>query len=296
LNNHTKAHIGLLLTNLFFAMNYTTVKHLTGNGFMGPFAINAVRVAVSVGLFWLLFLAKPGQAGIQRQHWGRFVLCALTGVAINQLLFIKGLSLTSSIHASLLILITPLLITLLAAALLKEAITGLKVLGLLLGIGGALVLILSRQHGGSGSNVVLGDILVIINAISYTVYFILVKPLMAAYNAVHVIRWVFTLGLPMVIPFGWAELGDVQWASFSSLEFTCLSLIVCCGTFLAYLFNVFGIKILGASVAGSYIYSQPVLAAAIAMLFLHEPLEAYKIGAAALIFTGVYLTTATAKK
>ena len=68
-----------------------------------------------------------------------------------------------------------------------------------------------------------------------------------------------------------------------------MALIVITGTFLAYLFNLYGIKILGASVAGFYIYTQPVFAALIAMFFLHEELEPYKILAAALIFTGVYL-------
>ena len=68
-----------------------------------------------------------------------------------------------------------------------------------------------------------------------------------------------------------------------------MGLVVITGTFLAYLFNLYGIKILGASVAGSYIYTQPVFAALIAMLFLHEDLALYKIIAAVLIFGGVYL-------
>jgi drug/metabolite transporter (DMT)-like permease len=281
LTDNTKAHIGLLLTNLFFGLNYTTVKHLTNNGFIGPFGINAVRVSVAVLLFWVLYLLKPGKAGIYKKDIPRFILCALTGVAINQLLFIKGLSLTYSIHASLLILITPILITIFAAFMLKEKVSIAKIAGLLLGIGGALVLILNRQNAGAGSNVLLGDVFVIINAISYTIYFILVKPLMSSYNAVHVIRWVFTFGVFMV--------SQVNWPSFSFTEYGSLFMIVILGTFFTYLFNVYGIKVLGASVAGNYIYTQPFFAAGIAMIFLQEPLDLYKVFAAILIFTGVYL-------
>jgi drug/metabolite transporter (DMT)-like permease len=289
LTQHTKAHTGLVFTNIFFGLNYTTVKYLTGGGFIGPFGINAIRVGVAVALFWVLYLFKPGSPGIKKEDAGRFVLCALTGVAITQLLFIKGLSLTYSIHASLLILITPILITIFAAVVLKEKAGIAKIAGLLLGIGGAMVLILSRQQTGTGSNVVLGDVFVIINAISYTIYFILVKPLMDKYNAVHVIRWVFTFGAIMVLPFGWQEFSAVNWPSFSFTEYGCLFLIVVCGTFFTYLFNVFGIKVLGASVAGNYIYTQPFFAAGIAMIFLGERLDMYKIIAAILIFTGVYL-------
>jgi drug/metabolite transporter (DMT)-like permease len=291
LTDNTKAHTGLLLTNVFFGLNFTTVKHLTNNHFIGPFGINVVRVVVAVLLFWLLYLLKPGNAGIHKKDIPRFILCAITGVAINQLLFIKGLSLTYSIHASLLVLITPILITIFAAFMLREKAAASRIAGLLLGLSGALVLILNRQNSGSGSNVLLGDVFIITNAISYTFYFILVKPLMSRYNAVHVIRWIFTFGVVMVLPFGWHEFAAVNWPSFSFTEYACLALVVVFGTFFTYLFNVYGIKILGASVAGNYIYTQPFFAATIAMIFLREPLDMYKIFAAILIFTGVYLTS-----
>ena len=47
--------------------------------------------------------------------------------------------------------------------------------------------------------------------------------------------------------------------------------------------------------AGFYIYTQPVFAALIAMIFLKEELSLYKIMAAALIFTGVYLANKPVK-
>ena len=287
------AHFGLLGTNLFFAINLSAVKYLTGNNFMQPFGMNVIRVGVSVLLFWLLFLFYPSEKKIERKDTARFILCALTGVAINQMLFLKGLSLTYSIHAVLLMLTTPILITIIAIWILKEKINSYKAIGLTFGAGGAVVLITSRQNSGSGQDVLLGDTLVIINAISYTFYFILVKPLMLKYNPVQVIRLVFTYGLLMVLPFGWNEFVSIQWGTFGVTEYTCIALITICGTFLAYLFNVYGIKILGASVAGAYIYIQPVFATIIAMIFLKEKLDGYKIIAAVLIFTGVYLCNKT---
>lgn len=257
---------------------------------MKPFGMNVLRVGVSVLLFWVLYFLKPPKNKIQKEDFPRFILCALTGIAINQMLFLKGLSLTFSIHAVLLMLTTPILITIIAAWLLKEKINAYKIIGLGLGVSGAVVLIMARQNSGSGNDVLLGDVLIIINAVSYTIYFILVKPLMLKYNPVQVIRWIFTLGLPMVLPFGWNEFAAINWAGFGFTAYACISLIVIGGTFLAYLFNAYGIKVLGASVAGMYIYVQPLFAAAIAMLFLKESLEAYKIFAAVLIFTGLYLS------
>lgn len=252
--------------------------------------MNVIRVGISAILFWLLFLFKPSKATIQKMDNRRFVLCALTGIAINQMLFLKGLSLTYSIHAVLLMLTTPILITIIAAWFLKERVSIYKIIGLGLGISGAVVLLSSGTKTGNGSNILLGDILILMNAISYSFYFILVKPLMLRYNPVQVIRLIFTLGFFMVLPFGWSEFGDIEWPKFETTAYVCLALIVIGGTFLAYLFNVYGIKVLGASMAGTYIYSQPVFAAIIAMVFLKEQLETYKVVAAILIFTGVYLS------
>jgi len=256
---------------------------------MEPFGMNLIRVGISAVLFWAIYLVKPSAKKILRKDIPRFLWCALTGIAINQMLFLKGLSLSYSIHAALLMLTTPILITFIAAWLLKERLNWFKIVGLALGVSGAVILITARPQTGNGSQVFLGDMLILINAVAYTIYFVLVKPLMLHYHPVQVIRWVFTFGFFMVMPFGWTEFAAINWGTFGAIEFSCISLIVFGGTFLAYLFNANGIKILGASVAGTYIYLQPVFATAIAMIFLKEELEGYKIIAAITIFSGVYL-------
>jgi drug/metabolite transporter (DMT)-like permease len=291
INKNTTAHIALLLTNLFFAINLSAAKHLTNLQLAKPFGLNVVRVGVSVILFWLLYILKPVKVNIEKQDRVRLVWCGITGIAINQLLFLKGLSLTYPIHASLLMLTTPILIVFIASWVLKEKTGFFKFTGLALGIAGAAVLILSKTNIANNNNVILGDTLIIINAISYTVYFILVKPLMLKYNAIVIIRWVFTIGLVFVLPFGWVEFTEIRWPNFTSIDFTSMALVVFTGTFLAYLFNVYGIKVLGASAAGFYIYTQPFFATIIAMFFLKETLELYKIIAGVLIFTGVYFAT-----
>lgn len=296
MNKRSIAHLALFFANLFFAINLSAVKHLTNVDLVKPFGLNIVRVGVGVILFWSLFLLKPVNIKIAKEDRKRLFLCALTGIAINQLMFLKGLSLTYPIHAALLLLITPILIVFIAAWILKERLGILKISGLALGICGALVLILAKEAVGNADNILLGDILIIINAISYTIYFILVKPLMLKYDPIVILRWVFTIGLVLVLPFGWVEFTEIPWGSYTAIDFTSMALIVFTGTFFAYLFNLYGIKNLGASVAGFYIYTQPVFAAIIAMVFLREHLAMYKIFAAVLIFSGVYLANRQIKK
>jgi drug/metabolite transporter (DMT)-like permease len=297
LNSKQKAHIGILLANLFFAINISAVKHLTTNHFIQPFAINVLRVGTSALLFWsLLFFTPNKNYKISKTHWVKFILCALCGIALNQTFFIKGLSLTLPTHAALLLLITPILISLAAVYILKEKLSVNKIIGLTLGIAGAAILITAKQSGGNAKDILLGDVLIILNAIVYAAYFVLVKPLMQQYNPVHVIRWVFTIGFFMVLPLGINQVGQINFVAFTSLEWMCILLVVITGTFFAYLFNIYGIKTLGAGITGAYIYTQPVFAAIIANIFLGEELDKYKIIAAILIFTGVFLTTKTSTK
>ena len=290
LKPETKAHIAVLSTNIFFAVNFSLVKYISP-ALVKPYALNLLRVGVSLILFWLLWTLSNIHPHIQRKHWPRFFLCALTGVAINQMLFIKGLTLTSAIHASLLMLLTPIIITVFAFIVLKERVTIPRALGLALGIGGTLLLVLTKEQSSSATNYLLGDLLIVINAISYTIYFIIVKPLMAEYPPLHVVRWVFTFGFFMILPFGWNEVFSIQWESFEWTHYASLAFIVIAGTFLAYFFNIYGIQYLGAGTTGAYIYTQPVFAAIIAVIFFHENLTPAKLLAAIMIFLGVFLVS-----
>lgn len=282
------AHIAVLFTNLFFALNFSLVKFISPS-VVGPFGLNLLRVSISLVLFWTLWLFSKNKTGIRKKDIGRFALCGLTGVAVNQVLFIKGLTMTSTVHASLLMLCTPLLITLFAFWILKERVTLLKATGLALGIGGAVLLIMSKEKNGTAD--MWGDVIIVLNAVSYTFYFILVKPLMQTYSPLHVVRWAFTFGFLLILPVGFTQFQAVDWSLFDASRYTALGVIIVCGTFLAYCFNAFGIKHLGAGTTGSYIYTQPVFAAIIAAVFLSERFTAEKLLAGALIFTGVFLVS-----
>lgn len=287
-----KAHFAALGANLCFGINFAAVKMVTPS-LIGSFGLNVARVLAATGLFWLLYLMKPGRPGIEKKDIGLFILCAVTGIGLNQLLFIKGLSLTTTIHSSLLILITPILITFLAAWLMKEPLSWQKIAGLLLGISGASVLILSKGAETEAEQMFLGDLLIVMNAIVYSVYLIMVKPLMTRYSAIHVVRWTFTIGMFMILPVGWNQFQDALWNSFTLFQWAALIFVLVGGTFFAYLLNVYAIGKIGASVTGSYIYTQPVFAAIIAIIWLGESFTWVKLLAAILIFTGVYGVTRT---
>ncbi|MEY4053370.1 MAG: hypothetical protein RJA92_1180 [Bacteroidota bacterium] len=288
MNSKTKAHIAVLIANLIFGAGYAVIKTITPS-YLAPFSLNVVRVVVSLILFWSLLLFKPSRASIDKKDIPLFILCGITGVAINQIMFVKGLSLTSAIHSSLLSLATPIFITIIALWLIKENFSINKFFGLALGIGGATLLVLAKDVQSSNSSSLLGDMFVLINAVSYAFYMVIVRPLMEKYNALHVLRWVFTFGAIFILPIALPDFIATDWSVFGIAQWTALAFVVLFVTFLSYLFTVYGLQELGPSVTGAYIYTQPVFATIIAMVFAGEHFTMIKALAAVLIFSGVYL-------
>jgi len=284
-----KAHLALLGANIFYGAGFTVAKQIMPR-LIQPLGFIFIRVGVVMVLFWLSYMGgSKYRAKIARKDWPILILGGLFGVALNQMLFFSGLSLTFPIHASLIMMSTPLLITIISIFTIKEKIGLNKGLGLLLGVSGAILLMSAGKEITSTGSSALGDLFVFMNAASYAIYLVMIKPLMRRYRPVIVIRWVFFFGFLFVLPFGWPQFHAINWPVFTPRDFLCVGFIVVCVTFFTYLWNVYALHILTPSVAGAYIYIQPVFAALISVTFAGEPLTLVKGIATLLIFSGVYM-------
>lgn len=295
------AHLALLLVNMLYGANYLVAKGLMPH-VIGPSGFIVLRVvgATSLFLIWKSFIKEK----VAKSDLLRLAACGLFGVAVNQLLFFNGLSITSPINASIIMTSNPILVLVIASVILKERITKLKLSGVILGATGAIVLIVASDRGiGSGSSV-LGDTMCLINAISYGVYLVMVKPLMAKYSPITVISYVFMFGLLVVLPVGMPQFLEISWNTITQSQWIGIAYVVIATTFLVYLLNIFALKHVSASVASSYIYLQPVMAALFGLLFHYfftgfpDPgaITPLKIVCTLAIFTGVYLVSKPVKK
>lgn len=284
-----KAIAAVLLGNFFFGTSVIAVKHISPS-LMAPMALTCVRILSGTFLFWGSWLIQPDRMQFTRKDFGRLFLCALTGIAFNQSFSVRGMSLTSPIHASLLVLTTPIVITFLAAWLLNESLNLLKLIGLALGIGGGALLVFSRDLSAvAGQDQALGDSFVIMGAVSYALYVVGMRPLIRQHPTKHILPWVFLFGTFLTLPLGWSSLREVAWLRFDRISWFCLGYVILGATFFAYRLMNYSIQKLGASLTGSFIYTQPFFAAVASILILHEQLSLAKITAAALIMGGVFL-------
>lgn len=288
-NEKTKSHLALLGANLFYGAGFTVAKHIMPR-LIEPLGFIFIRVSVVMVLFWMSFAGgQKFRTKTDQKDWTILVLGGLFGVALNQMLFFLGLNLTFPIHASLIMMSTPLLITVIALFVLKDRLTLQKGAGLVMGVGGAVLLMSAGKEITITGSSALGDLFVFLNAASYAIYLVIIKPLMIRYRPIIVIRWVFFFGFLFVLPFGLPQFLKIEWAAFGFTDYLSVAFIVICVTFFTYLWNIYALKHLTPATAGAYIYLQPLFAAVISMVFLGERLTLVKLTATLLIFAGVYL-------
>ena len=288
------AHIALIFANLIYAINFTLAKDVMPEYIM-PSGFILLRVSSAVFLFsivYFLFIREK----IKKKDLVRLAVCGLFGVAVNQLFFFEGLNLTSPINASIIMTTNPIIVLVISFIFLKDKITGYKLFGVLLGIFGAWNLILNSNNMSFSSGSGLGDIFVLINATSYGLYLVLVKPLMSKYNPITILFIVFSFGLIFVFPFGYNELSLVDWTEIPNNIWFEIGFVVLFTTFFAYLLNAFALKNVNPNTVSIYIYLQPVLASFFAIYWGSDELKEDKIIAALFIFAGVYLVSKESEK
>ncbi len=284
-----KVHGALLFVGLIYGANYSIAKSAMPD-LIGPFGFILVRVSCATLIFWILDAVTGPEKIKYRSDFGRLFLCAIFGVALNQIMFFKGLSMTSTISASVIMTINPIIVLVASFLILSEKITKMKLIGVLLGSGGAIMLILRNDISWDEGSF-LGDLFILINATSYGLYLILIKPLMNRYKALTIIKWIFLFGLIFVIPVGLGDFLKVEWANMPVEGWMSIGYVVFFTTVLAYLLNVWALKYVSPTVVSYYIYLQPVFASLVAIFFLNEMPDSKMILSTSIIFFGVFLVS-----
>jgi drug/metabolite transporter (DMT)-like permease len=290
MNQRALALLAATLASAIYAVNHTIAKGLMPD-VIQPYGFILLRVGGAVILFWVVGIFYPSEK-IEPRDWKRIIACGFFGMVLNMLMFFKGLSLSTPINSSVVITIAPVLLLVLSAIFLKERITWLKSIGISLGLVGALLLVVfGLKTQANAPNIPLGNMLFIINAASYSVYLILVKPLVGKYSSITLMKWFFLVAVIVNIPIGINEFMEVSWTQLSGITILKLTFVVVGTTFLTYLFNIYALKQLSPSTIGVFMYLQPILATFFAILAGADTLTTLRIAAAALIFLGVFLTT-----
>jgi len=225
------------------------------------------------------------------------MVAGLLGVTLNQTFSIMGIASTNPIHSSLLIMSTPIIVSVLAAIFLKESFGGNKVIGLLLGLTGAFILIKSRATSGEvHPPTMLGDVLILAGSVCYSTYLILIRKVSKKYSPITILRFVFLFGALFSLPFSLQSFATAEWSAFSGWDWFSILYIVVLGTLAANLLMNWGVQQWGPSKTGSFVYFQPVFGTLGAVLLMGEQFSIGKAIAGLLIVAGVWITSMKLKK
>lgn len=126
----------------------------------------------------------------------------------------------------------PIAVMIFTLFILKERITNFKILGLLLGITGALALLLFKGSFSFGSETAMGDLMTLVNSMSWAIFVVMIKPFMQKYQTITVMKWCFLFGLIYFFPIGIKDVLSTQWQHLPHQIIFAILFIVIATTFL----------------------------------------------------------------
>lgn len=294
MNQRVLALIATSIATIIYGITFTIAKEVMPE-YIKPFGFILLRVLGATIVFWIIGLFVKAKS-IEPTDFKRIAVAAFFGVALNMLTFFKGLSYTTPISASVIMVTAPILVLIFSSILLKEKLAARKIIGVVIGLIGAVILIVyGNPSTGNAKNMMLGNFLVFINAASYAMYLVIVKKLIAKYNPIVFVKWLYLFGLLYVLPFGYTELVEAKWQTMSTSIYLKAGFVVLFTTCVTYLFNLFALSKLKPTTVSVFIYLQPVIATLYALLVGSDSLNSIKILATLLIFLGVFLVTKQVK-
>ena len=291
MSNRSLGFLAAFGATLIYVLNHTVAKNVMPV-YIGPYAFILLRVIGASLLFWTVSLFVKSEK-IDKKDWPRIILCSFLGMVINMLAFFKGLELSTPVNSSVMITLSPIVVFIFSAILLKEKIQSIKAFGITSGFVGALILVLyTSKTGENAPNIPLGNFLFIVNSFAYGLYLVLVKPLISKYNIITLLKWLFLLGVIMNFPVTISQFLEVEWTSLPLKEAVIPMVFVVVGTtFFTYLFNAYALTKLTASSLSSFIYLQPIVGIIFAISTKSDSLSLVSLAGMILIFIGIYLVT-----
>jgi drug/metabolite transporter (DMT)-like permease len=286
-------HLSLLAVQAFFG-SLPVIAKVVLNVVPGT-ALVGFRVGLTALVLFVFQRLRGNLQLRERGDYMRLAVLSLFGVTLNQLLFIGGLSLTKASNTSLLAVTIPIFTLLVSATLRTESLRLVKVFGILLAASGVIFL-LDPRNAGFSSETTTGDILIILNSLSYGIYVATSKNVITRNGAMRSITWIFIFSSLVCVPLGAFSLSGTDISNISSAIWLLVLYISVIATAVPYFLNAWALARVNPSTVAVYVYLQPLIGFILAVVFLGEKIDIKFVVAAVLIFAGVMLATRTAPR
>ena len=254
------------------------------------------RVLGGAILFWITSLFT------KKEHIPVKDIFKLAGAGIfalvfNQCSYTIGLNMTSPSNSSIMTTSMPIFAMILSFFILKEPITWKKVVGVLLGCSGAVIIIMTSATAGNAKvGNIWGDLLCMSAQFSFALYLALFKPLVQKYSLFTINKWMFTWSALMIWPFTFGHVASIDFASMPMSTWWEAGYVVFFGTYLGYICMMVGQKVLRPTVVSVYNYVQPLVSVTVSVIVGLAVFKGAQAVAAVLVFSGVWLVIKSKSK
>ena len=278
-------HVALVVVQLLFGVNYVISKIALRD--VTPLSLVAIRTSTAAAILFALLPLRPRGVPLSRRDLRDLFVYGLLGASLNQLCFLAGLARSTATNASLILVSIPLL-TLLFAVLLKRERAGTRdVLGIVIGLAGAVLLILPRGGATLSSGAAFGNLVLLCGASAYALYLVLTRPILARHDPLRVLAWVFLFSALTVVPVAARDLMHLATSPLSSSTIASIAYIILGATVVPYFLNSWALVRVKSSIVAVYTLLQPIVAAWLGRVFLREQFGPHTAVAAVLVVTGV---------
>lgn len=286
MNSKYFPHIMLIICNVIWALNYPLYKLVLPH-YVSPLSMLTATLLVA-GALSLLTLVFSKREKVDRHDILKFVLAAILIGIMRKLFLMMGMSRTSPIDGSIIGTITPLLVLVFSVMLHIDRFSRMKILGLVLGMTGAIIVI---AFGGSSSHhasTFSGNLMIVTAVCSPALYMVWFKRLISKYKPSTVLRWMYCSAALIILPFGLDSVVNTDYTAMNGEVLWAYLFIILVPTLGPNLMLIYSLKRLSPTVSSIYAYIQPVVASALAIAMHMDKLSVESVIAAAVIFAGVY--------
>lgn len=286
------AHLALILCNIVWACDYP-LYNLTLGRYISPLAMVSASLAVAAILSLLPLLWEKAEMVEPADRLKIFGAAILMGL-VRKLCMMFGLSQTSPIDGSIIGTSTPLLVLLLSVAVGMEHFTKMRVGGLLLGMAGAVAIILSSNtHEKSG---IVGNLLIFTSACVSAAYMVYFKRLVAKYHITTLLRWIYCSSAIIMLPIGAHDIITTDFHIMDSKIIFATLFVLIVPTYLPNLLLNYSLKFVAPTISSIYAYLQPIIAIILSVAMGLDKIRFDIVLFALIVFVGVGMVTYSYRK
>ncbi|MCM2324053.1 MAG: DMT family transporter [Oligoflexia bacterium] len=284
----------LISVQVLFGINYVVSKVVVDS--FPPLVWASIRIIISslIMLAAALLFRRGHHPTGGRKFFVPLIIFALLGTVINQASFLVGLHYTTSTNSAVLNTLIPVFTLLIVTLRGQEPLTWKRTVGFFLALGG--VLVIRKVEDFSFSNTtMIGDLLTILNCLSYGFFLSYSKKFIEENDRVWTTTWLFIYGSVGLTAIAGPGYLTFQWPVMTPMLVASMLFAVIGGTLLTYFLNNWALAYARSSAVALFIYFQPIVTAALALVWFGQEITARTAVSSGLIFAGMLMALAQPK-